>query len=131
MMANTIICRILPTGAAAFQGSGQAKGNNVVTLDIYPASGAAWQLRVAQPHDLKLHSGDKIKCVSGAAAVLINPGTPAGIFILVKQLPPNSDWKTRTELEINDETTRHIHRGNISVAKDIGTVLTGGTATTR
>ncbi len=132
-MAKTVVCRILPTNASALQRNNQKSGaNNVVILDIYPVSGsAAWQLSIARQHDLKLQFGDKIKCVSGTAGVLINPGTQAGMFILTKQAPPHSDEKIRAELEINDETTRHIQRGKITSAQDIGTLLRGTGAVTR
>jgi len=131
-MSDTLICRILPTNASALHGNSQAKGaSGVVTLDIRPASGAPWQLNVGKAHDLKLHFGDKIKCVSGAAAVMINPGTQAGMFVLCKQVPPNSDGKFRTELEITDELTRYINRGKIHIADDIGSVGRGTGATTR
>lgn len=131
-MAKTVICRILPTSTKNLQRSNQPNGaNDVVILEIHPSSGAAWRLTAAKSQDLKLQFGDTIKSISGTAGVLINPGTPAGMFILCPQVPPNSDWKMRAELEINEETTKHIHRPKISVGGDIGTVLTGGTATTR
>lgn len=132
-MSKTAICRILPTDELSFSKNGQAKGGGkVVTLDVYPASGAVqWQLCVAQPHDLKLQTGDRIKCASGAAVVLINPGTQAGAFVLFKTLPSKSDWKFRTELEISDETISHIQRGSIQATKDIGNIIRATSATTR
>ena len=132
-MAKTVICRILPTEARAAHGNNQRQGaGGIVILDVYPASGStAWQLTTARPQDLKLTYGDTLKCVSGKAAVLINPGTPSGIFILCPRLPPNADWKIRTELEINDETTKTVHRGKISLTDDIGTILRGTGAVTR
>ena len=124
-MSKTVICRILPTDAKTSHGG-------IVMIDVLPASGStAWQLTAARPQDLKLQYGDTLKCVSGTAAVLINPGTSAGMFILCKTLPPNADWKTRTELEINDETTKIIHRGRISVTNDIGNTSRSTGATTR
>jgi len=133
-MANTVICRIIPTSESAVLGNGQAKAaTSVATLDVYPASGSVqWQLTVGKQHDLKLQFGDRIKCVSGAAVVMINPGTIAGAFLLCKKLPAKSDWKFRTELEINDETTRPMHRnGKIEFAKDIGSINRATGATTR
>jgi len=131
-MAKTVICRILPTKPQSSSGPNQSNSTyNVVTLEIHPSVGASWRLTAAKSQDLKLQFGDTIKCVSGTAAVLINPGSLAGMFILCPQVPPGSDAKVRTELEINDETTKAIHRGKITFAKDIGNVQLGGTATTR
>ena len=131
-MAKTVICRILPTNQQNAAGRNQSSSaNSIVILEIYPASGAAWRLTVAKSQDLKLQFGDKIKCVSGTAGVLINPGSPSGMFVLCPQVHPGSDAKVRTELEIDDETIKAIHRGAISATKDIGNIQLGGTATTR
>lgn len=121
-MGQTVICRVLPNGERA---------NKIVVLDVRTAAGNEWQLKTAQPQNLKLQYGDRLRCVSGSAVVLINPGTRAGAFILKPQLPAKPDWKERVELVINDETTRAIARGQIVVSADIGTTQTATGATTR
>jgi len=124
-MAETVICRVIAktTGGVA---------DSVSMLDIYSHSGAApRRLAICQSQTLKLSYGDRIKCVSGTVAVVINPGTPAGSFILYANLPSGAAWNQRTELEMNDETTKNIHRGKISVANDIGATNTAAGGFTR
>ena len=130
-MSNTVICRILPTNQQNAAGHNQSNGTGIVILEIHPASGAARRMSIAKQQDLKLGYGDKIVSIAGKAGVLINPGSPAGIFILCPHVPPNSDWKVRTELEINDETTKAINRGSISVTQDIGNISRGTGGATR
>lgn len=91
------------------------------------------RLIISRTQDLDLSIGDTIKCLSGMALVMINPGTPAGAFILCPQIPFGSDFnsKYRTELQINTETTRIVHRGEIEVSKDIGNIIRSTGATTR
>lgn len=116
-MGQTVICRVMPKAE---------HGIKVVMLDVFPANGGVqWQLRTSQTQDLKLQFGDRLKCVSGSAVVLINPGTSAGAFILSSKLPAQHDAKERTELEINEETTRIVHRGQITFARDIGNTSRG------
>ena len=125
-MAKTVVCRIVTGNSASFdkQNTKQTGGKSVVSvLDIYPRSGGeARRLTISQTQILKLNYGDRIRCVSGSVVVLINPGTPAGTFVLYPNLPSCVSWNHRTELEMNDETTKHIHRGKIGVADDIGAV---------
>ncbi|HLM60037.1 MAG TPA: hypothetical protein VK308_04485, partial [Pyrinomonadaceae bacterium] len=81
-------------------------------------------LTIAKSQDYKLSFGDTIKCISGTAAVMINPGTPAGTFLLRAKINP--------ELEINQETTKILHRGTVTVNHDIGSVIANqGGGTTR
>lgn len=120
-MSKTVMCRIIPAKTQNSSGANQTSG--VAILEIHSVGGAARRFTIAKSQDLKLNFGDTIKCVSGKAAVMINPGTPAGTFLL--------DPKTCPELEINDETTKILQRGKVSVGEDIGNTTRGTGATTR
>ncbi len=126
-MAKTVICRLVTGNAPE---NGRFDNRPAAVLDIYRNSGGKPQrLIVCQTQTLKLNYGDRLKCISGKIVVVINPGTPAGAFVLLPDLPSCVRWNERTELEINDAATQHIHRGGISVMDDIGTMQakTGGT----
>lgn len=126
-MAETLICRILPTKwSNTARGSGEC-----VVLELHPANGAARRLTIARPQDLKLEYGVKIKAIVGKAVAMINPGTQAGAFILDAQAPPADFPKTRVELEITDELTKYINRGKITFDENEIGGLRGGTLTTR
>lgn len=116
----TIICRILANNAA--------KG--VVLIELIKKDGAARQIPIARAQDFSVNFGDRLKSLAGTAIVMINPGTKAGTFILSPNAPKN-DWKHRVELEINEETTKIIARGHISVADEIGSITRATGATTR
>lgn len=125
-MTRTVVCRLITGNSWE---SGKSAIRLTAILDIYSqSSGAPRRLVVAKTQTLTLNYGDRIKCISGRIGILINPGTPAGAFILLPDLPSCVRWNERTELEINDETTKHIHRGEISVMDDMGNVQiqTGG-----
>jgi len=112
-----IICRIMPCETA--NGStGQA-----IILELH-TNGATRRTVIAGTQNLSMNIGDSIKCVSGMAIVMINPGTGAGAYILCTKLPTPNNGKYLTELEITDELTKVINRGKISVVEDIGTILT-------
>lgn len=129
MMAKTVVCRLITGNSWE---SGKSAIRLAAILDIYSNSGGEpRRLVVAKTQTIKLNYGDHLKCVSGKIGVLINPGTPAGAFVLLPDLPFCVRWNERTELEINDETTKHIHRGEIRVIDDIGTIQTSAGGTTR
>jgi len=127
-MAKTVICQILPTEGGKWNGkNSQAGASKIVILEIYSAAaGNSRQLVLAKPYRVNLSFGDRIKCVSGAAAVLVNPSTQAGAFILTQQIPYGAAWNHRTEIELNDETTKILHRGKVSTTGDIGSINHGG-----
>lgn len=125
-----VICRITAYEQRGNQSRATGTGA-VIILEISRNGGAPQRLVVARTQNISLEMGDRIKCVSGLAIVMINPGTGAGVFILCPQLPPNADWKYRTELEINEETTRVISRGQIKFTNDIGTILRATSAVSR
>lgn len=128
-MAQTVICRLITGNSWE---SGKSEIRLAAAVDIYSqAGGAPRRLVIAKSQTIQLNYGDRIKCVSGKIGVLINPGTPAGAFVLLPDLLACKSWNERTELEINDETTKHIHRGEIKVMQDIGTVQTKTGGTTR
>lgn len=127
-MAKTVVCKLI-TGNSWENGKPEIR--LAAVLDIYSsAGGSPRRLVVVKTQTIILNYGDRIKCVSGKIGVLINPGTPAGVFVLLPDLPSCVNWHQRTELEMNDETTKHIHRNQVLVAKEIGN-LERGTATTR
>jgi hypothetical protein len=120
-MAKTAICTFI-TNQSLNKG-GKSKPTLSAVLYVYPNSGGdARRYTICKTQTVKLNYGDRIECVSGNVVVLINPGTQAGAFILRPDLPSCVNWNERTELEINDETTKHIHRGKVSVGRDIGNV---------
>jgi hypothetical protein len=102
----------------------------VVTLDVTTGSRTK-RLNLVTAHDLHLNMGDTIKCISGGAVAMIDPGTSAGAYILTARLPLQNTGKYVTLLRINAETTRRISRGNIHVAEDIGNINHAVTATSR
>jgi hypothetical protein len=105
-------------------------GAGCATIDVRTGN-RTQRMMVTGTKDLSLNMGDSIKCVLGAAAAYINPGSPAGAYILTSTLPLQNNGKYVKELVIDANTTRAIHRGSIEVAEDIGNVQMGGTATIR
>lgn len=116
-------------------GGKQGTGKFVILHIFRKSTGQTTEKMIfTTPQDITLSFGDKIMCVEGMAAVLINPGSPAGAYIVCPQVPvfTADAGKYRVVLEINEETTRKRRRGSISVEEDIGSVLANkGTATTR
>lgn len=125
-----VTCKIMAYGQPLKNGAKSYENNPVIILELTRTGGEAHRFTVAGAQNISMNAGDRLKCVSGCAVVMINPGTGAGTFVLCPQIPPHADWKFRTELEINEETTKIIHRGKITFAKDIGGIY-GATATTR
>lgn len=121
-MSKTVICRVIPQ---AVNGTG-----GVAILEIH-SKGEARRLTISRSQDYKLEHGDTIKSISGKIAVMINPGTGAGMFVLLPQVTAGSDWKFRTELVIDDESTKIISRGTPTVSGDIGNVSRIGGFSTR
>ena len=119
-MTKTVVCRFV-TGQSWSKG-GKPQSAVVAVLDIHRQTGGAPQrLSINQSQTLKLNYGDRIKCVSGSVGVLINPGTTAGMFILFADSPSCTSWNYRTELVMDDETTKqHAQRGKVHVTEDIG-----------
>lgn len=117
-----MIVRILSIGPG-----GQTGGN--VTLDII-TNGHSRREVIINRKDLMLNMGDTIVCIAGEAYAMINPGSPAGGYILKPQLPFPPDGKTVTVLTLDINTTAPTHRGSITHAPDIGN-LHRGTATFR
>lgn len=106
-------------------------GGGIATLELTRKGGQSQKLVISGPQKFVLNYGDHLRAISGTGVVMINPGTRTGMFILTPNLPPNADWKFRTELEINDEATRVIPRGSIQIAEDIGNISRGTGGTTR
>jgi hypothetical protein len=128
-MAKTVVYRLI--NGNSWQ-SRKSEIRLAAVLDIFTNGGSEpRRMVVCETQTLTLNYGDRIKCISGKIGVLINPGTPAGAFVLLPDLPSCVSWNERTELEMNDETTKHIHRGEIRVMEDIGTIQTSTGATTR
>jgi hypothetical protein len=73
------IVRILPIE----EGNLRAK---IVTIDVMQ-NGRSERLTVSMVKDLTLKMGVLIRCVSGSAVAMINPGTQAGAFILTTNPP--------------------------------------------
>ena len=127
-MAKTVICTFV-MGNSWEQGKPEVR--LAAVLDIYPnAGGEPRRLAVGKTQTLKLNYGDRIKCISGTLVVLVNPGTQAGAFRLFPNSPACVNWNDRTDLEMNDDTTKHRHRGKISVTGDIGNIsrITGSSS---
>ncbi|MBX7061739.1 MAG: hypothetical protein K1X52_08775 [Pyrinomonadaceae bacterium] len=110
---------------------GEGSGGKRAVLDLTRKGAKTKRLTVASGQNLVLDFGDRLKAVQGTAVVMMNPGTRACAFILTPQLPPNADWKCRTELEIDEESTRMILRGEIYVRQDIGNTTRATSDTTR
>ena len=133
----SVTCRILafepPTGSGKKTGKTCAMGSMVIIGLHKRGIEGTKRLVISRTQDLVLNIGDTIKCLSGMALVTINPGTPAGVFILCPQIPFGEDFhsKYRTEIQINTETTKIVHRGEIKVSKDIGNIMRSTGATTR
>ena len=132
-MEETLICRFQTLDLNKSAQKNQKGGMSPVTIfEIYPSGGGSpKRMVIPRSQILKLNYGDTIKCVAGAAAVFINPGTGAGMFILCSQIPFRAGSKYRTELEITDELTKTICRGHIWVNEDIGNIHRSTSATTR
>lgn len=127
-----INCRISAYEAAGNKNGAKAFGKSpVIILEIIRKGAAPQRVTVAGTQVVALEFGDRLRCVAGFAAVLINPGTGAGAFILCAQIPPQANWNYRTELEINEETTRIISRGKMWAAGDIGNTQRGTGAVSR
>jgi hypothetical protein len=124
----TIICRIMasnPTDA-------KTPGRGLVTiLDLTTNGEETRRIVVSRTQDIPMNLGDSIKCVSGMAVVLINPGTGAGAYFLCTHPPTPNNGKYLTELEINEETTRIISRGKIVMTNDVGSIMRATGATIR
>lgn len=110
-----------------------AKGTDapgVAILDVRTGK-RTQRLVVTGRQEIHMNIGDSIKCISGTAVAYINPGSPAGAYILTPKPPLNNNGKYKTLLNITLETTRDIHRGSIHSVEDIGNIQLGGTATSR
>lgn len=94
-------------------------GAGCATVDVRTKN-RTQRMLIAGTTELDLNMGDSIKCILGTTVAYINPGTPAGAYILTSMLPLQNDGKYVTELVLNEHTTRYIHRGKISVAEDMG-----------
>jgi hypothetical protein len=129
-MAKTVICTLV--AGQIWDKTGKPGTSIVAVLDVYSQTGSApTRLSISQTQTLKLNYGDRIKCISGRVGVTINPGTSAGMFVLFADSASCTNWNFRTELEMNDETTKQIHRGEVSVADDIGNISRGTGASAR
>jgi hypothetical protein len=117
------IVRILP----------QAEGNStskMVTVDVV-RSAKTERMIITSPRDLTVNLGDAIRCLSGFALAMMNPGTQAGVYLLTPRVPYGTDAKYVTNLVISPQTLRIVERGHITSAQDIGTVMTSTGAVTR
>ncbi len=120
---NMAIVRILP----------QAEGGSpskIITIDVV-RRGKTERLVITAQRDLIVDFGDSIRCISGTAVAMMNPGTRAGAFILTTKVPRGQEYKYRTDLEISGKTLCVIERGEIVTGQDIGTVMTATAAATR
>ncbi len=112
------------------QGTPGIDTTGVVTLDV--TTGRRTQrINLLSAHDFHLSMGDSIKCISGTAVAMIDPGTSAGAFILTTRPPLQNDGKYVTLLQINVHTTRRISRGSVQVMDDMGNINHAVTSTTR
>lgn len=110
---------------------GENENGNVAILELTTKNRPPRRITIDKTQDILMNFGDKIRSISGTVVIMINPGMASGLFILSPKIPPNADWKHRTELEINKVSTSVIQRGEIRVAEDIGTVLTSTAAVSR
>lgn len=111
----------------------QVEGNSpakTITIDVI-RRGKTERLIITSPRDLIVDFGDSIRCIAGTGVALMNPGTPAGAFILTTKVPYGQEYKCRTNLEISGKTLCIIERGEIVTDSDIGTVMTATAAATR
>lgn len=103
----------------------------MVSLQII-SHGQTRTANINSNRDLMLNMGDTIRCLSGEAVALVNPGTMAGAYILKTKAPIPTDGKTVSILTLDAYTTRPRHRsGTISVAPDIGNIMRATGHTTR
>lgn len=122
------MCKLLASQSSQNGRAAAAAGS---ILEIFPAAGNPYKIIVAKNIMAQFNFGDRIKSVAGTTIVLVKPGTRAGAFILSPHLPVNPAWNQRTELEINDESTKNIPRGEINLKKDIGNTTFATSSTTR
>lgn len=122
-----INCRFLLSNSS----ESESNQGNVAILEITTKNRPPRRMTIDKTQDILMNFGDKIKSIAGTVVIMINPGMASGLFILSPKLPPNADWKHRTEVEINRVTSSVIQRGEIKYAEDIGTILTATSATTR
>lgn len=105
-------------------------GAGCATIDVR-TNNRTRRMLITGTQELDLNLGDSIKCVLGTAAAYINPGSPAGAYILTSTLPLQNNGKYVKELVLDANTTRSIDRGSIHVTDDIGNIQLGGTGTVR
>lgn len=117
------IVRILPTE----QGNLNSK---MVTVDVM-RKGKSERMVITAQRDLNMNMGESIRCISGKAVAMINPGTQAGAYVLTSQLHYGADSKHVTTLTISPDTLKIVPRGEIKAAEDIGTVMTATAAVSR
>jgi hypothetical protein len=103
----------------------------MVVVEILSDRGNNKQIVVSRSQDLVLEIGYKIKCVTGQAFVLINPGTQAGGFMISEMSSNPMMAKYPSILEITDEMTININRGKIHTTNEIGTSNTSAGSFTR
>lgn len=126
-----VTCRILANNASSAVSPHAGKSTGaVVIVELIRKNGTPQKVLIVRAQDFSMNFGDRIRSIAGTAVVMINPGTKAGAFILSAQAP-NNNWKHRTELEINEETTRILNRGAVSKVEDIGNLTRGTGAVTR
>ncbi len=122
------MCKLLASQSSQ---NGKAAGMSSI-LEVFPVSGNSYKLIVPNNIMAQFNFGDRIKSISGTTVVLVKPGTQAGAFILSPYLPANPRWNHRTELEINEESTKNIPReGEIKFKNDIGNTTRATSSTTR
>src|SRR5690606_7241859 len=99
----------------------KSMGAGCATVDVR-TNNRTQRMMITATQELDLNIGDPIKCHSGMAAAYINPGSPAGAYILTPNPPLQNNGKYLKELVITDKITLAIPRGSIEVEEDIGNI---------
>jgi hypothetical protein len=105
----------------------------MAVIEILTDFGDDKQLVISRSQDFNLELGDKIRCVSGQAVVMINQGIQAGSRIISETSPNPHLTKYPSLLEITAEITNNLPSGKIHIhaLNDLGNVIRSAAATTR
>jgi hypothetical protein len=105
----------------------------MAVIEILTDFGDSKQLVISRSQDINLEIGDKIRCVSGQAVVIINQGIQAGSRIISETSPNPHSTKYPSLLEITAEIAKTLPPGkiHIPVLNDFGSIIRSAATTTK
>jgi hypothetical protein len=105
----------------------------MAVIEILTDFGDSKRLVISRSQDFILEIGDKIRCVSGQAVVIINRGIPAGSRIISETSPNPHSTKHSSLLEITAELAKTLPPGKnrMPVLNDFGSLIRSAAATTK